>query len=59
MTGDPYRYYVNSEQVSYLDIKDFKLIELKEIIFYDRYFPHDAEENKDYSNDIFLNGIIL
>lgn len=59
MTGDPYRYYVNSEQVSYLDIKDFKIIGLKEIIFYDRYFPHDAEENEDYSNDIFLNSIIL
>lgn len=65
MTGDPYRYYVNSEQVTYLNIEDFKDFTIKEILFYEENFPVNAEdisgneEEQIYNNDIFLKGVIF
>ena len=59
MTGDPYRYYIGAEQVTYLDISDYTVIGIKEIIFYDEGFPNDADAAENKPNDIFLEGLVL
>lgn len=56
MEGDPYRYFVDSEQTTYLTLGDFTFEKLKSITFYAENFPIIDFDNY-HANDIFLKGV--
>lgn len=58
MEGDPYRYFVDSEQTTYLQLGDFTFEKLKSITFYAENFPI-IDYDGYHKNDIFLKGIIF